>query len=32
MRFLIHDHDTKFPTAFDNLFVSEGILIVLTPF
>ncbi len=32
MRFLIHDHDAKFSTAFDNVFVSEGLEIVLTPF
>src|SRR5258708_18863845 len=32
MRFLIHDHDTKFSTAFDNIFVSQGLEIVLTPF
>ena len=32
MRFLIHDHDTKFSTAFDNVFVSEGLEIVLIPF
>jgi transposase InsO family protein len=32
MRFLIHDHDAKFSTAFDNIFVSEGLEIVLTPF
>ncbi len=32
MRFLIHDHDTKFSAAFDNVFVSEGVEIVLTPF
>jgi transposase InsO family protein len=32
MRFLIHDHDSKFSTVFDNVFVSEGIEIVLTPF
>src|SRR5215831_16689586 len=31
MRFLIHDHDTKFSTTFDNIFVSEGLDIVLTP-
>src|SRR5260221_463363 len=31
-RFLIHDHDTKFSAAFDNVFVAEGIDIVLTPF
>jgi transposase InsO family protein len=32
MRFLIHDHDAKFSTAFNNVFVSEGLEIVLTPF
>ncbi|SRR5258706_9196894 len=32
MRFLIHDHDTKFSAAFDNIFVSESLEIVLTPF
>jgi putative transposase len=32
MRYLIHDHDTKFSAAFDAVFVSEGIEIVLTPF
>ncbi len=32
MRFLIHDHDTKFTAGFDQVFVSEGIEIVLTPF
>jgi transposase InsO family protein len=32
MHFLIHDHDTKFSAAFDNIFVSEGLEIVLTPF
>ena len=32
MRFLIHDHDTKFSAAFDNVFVAKGIDIVLTPF
>jgi putative transposase len=32
MRFLIHDRDTKFSTAFDTVFISEGIQIVLTPF
>ncbi len=32
MRFLMHDHDTKFTAAFDNVFVSEGFEIVLTPF
>jgi putative transposase len=32
MRFLIHDHDTKFSVAFDNVFLAEGVDIVLTPF
>ncbi|MEP7289453.1 MAG: integrase core domain-containing protein [Chloroflexota bacterium] len=32
MRFLIHDDDTKFSATFDNVFVSEGIEIVFTPF
>jgi putative transposase len=32
MRFLIHDHDTKFSAAFDQVFVSEGVEIVLTPY
>ncbi|MHB8629604.1 MAG: integrase core domain-containing protein [Aggregatilineales bacterium] len=31
MRFLIHDHDTKFSAAFDNIFVAEGVEIVRTP-
>jgi transposase InsO family protein len=31
-RFLIHDHDSKFTSAFDSVFVSEGIEIVFTPF
>ena len=30
--YLLHDRDTKFSTAFDNVFVSEGFEIVLTPF
>ena len=29
MRFLIHDHDHKFTTNFDQVFISEGINIVL---
>ena len=30
-RFLLHDHDSKFTTAFDNVFQSEGIHPILTP-
>jgi putative transposase len=30
-RFLIHDRDTKFSQAFDNIFQSEGISIIRTP-
>ncbi len=29
--YLIHDRDTKFTAPFDAVFVSEGIVIVLTP-
>ena len=32
MCFLIHDRDSKFTTGFDQVFVSEGIDIVRTPF
>jgi len=32
MRFLIHDRDSKFTTNFDQVFVSEGIEFVWTPF
>ena len=32
MRFLIHDRDSKFTASFDQIFVSEGIEIVNTPF
>jgi putative transposase len=30
--FLIHDRDTKFTASFDQVFTSEGIEIVLTPY
>ncbi len=31
VRFLIHDHDTKFSAAFDTVFTSEHITIIHTP-
>ena len=31
-RFLIHDRDTKFSSQFDNVFISENINIIHTPF
>jgi putative transposase len=31
MRFLIHDRDSKFTAAFDELFRSEGITVIRTP-
>jgi putative transposase len=30
-RYLIHDRDSKFSRAFDNVFESEGITIIRTP-
>jgi len=32
MRYLIHDHDTKFTGLFDTVFESQGIEIVDIPF
>ena len=32
MRYLIHDHDTKFTDAFDTVFESEGVEIVDIPY
>ena len=32
IRYLIHDRDSKFPTAFDSVFRSEGVEIVRTPY
>lgn len=32
MRFLLHDHDSKFTSLFDTVFVSEHIEVIHTPY